>query len=29
MIVPLVPIPATTCVTAPAVWRQISGPVVS
>src|SRR5260221_222928 len=28
-IVPEVPTPATTCVTFPSVWRQISGPVVS
>ena len=28
VIVPQVPRPATKCVTLPAVWRQISGPVV-
>ena len=27
--VPLVPRPATKCVTRPLVWRMISGPVVS
>jgi hypothetical protein len=29
MIVPLVPMAATKCVTRPSVWFQISGPVVS